>query len=45
MGMWKYTPERDAKAEFIKALIRGNKSLAYTLKDEAKIRYYRKTIL
>lgn len=37
MGMWNYTPERDAKAEFIKALIRGNKSLAYTLKDEAKI--------
>ncbi|MEG2323340.1 MAG: PucR family transcriptional regulator [Anaerovoracaceae bacterium] len=37
MGMWKYTPERDAKAEFIKALIRGNKSLAYTLKDEAGI--------
>ncbi len=37
MGMWKYTPERDAKAEFIKSLIRGNKSLAYTLKDEARI--------
>lgn len=37
MGMWKYTPERDSKAEFIKALMRGNKSLAYTLKDEAKI--------
>lgn len=37
MGMWKYTPERDAKAEFIKSLIRGNKSLAYTLKDEAGI--------
>lgn len=37
MGMWKYTPERDAKAEFIKALMRGNKSLAYTLKDEAGI--------
>lgn len=37
MGMWKYTPERDAKAEFIKALMRGNKSLAYSLKDEAKI--------
>lgn len=34
MGMWKYTPERDAKAELIKALIRGNKSLAYSLKDE-----------
>lgn len=37
MGMWKYTPERDAKAEFIKALRRGNKSLAYSLKDEAGI--------
>ncbi len=37
MGMWKYTPERDAKAEFIKALIRGNKSLAYSLQEEAKI--------
>lgn len=37
MGMWKYTPERDAKSEFIKALIRGNKSLAYTLQDEAKL--------
>ena len=37
MGMWKYTPERDARSEFIKALIRGNKSLAYTLQEEAKI--------
>lgn len=37
MGMWKYTPERDAKSDFIKALIRGNKSLAYNLQDEAKI--------
>lgn len=37
MGMWKYTPERDAKSEFIKALIRSNKSLAYTLQDEAKL--------
>lgn len=37
MGMWKYTPERDARAEFIKALRRGNKSLAYTLKEEAGI--------
>ena len=37
MGMWKYTPERDAKSEFIKALIRGNKSLAYALQDEARI--------
>lgn len=37
MGMWKYTPERDARSEFVKALIRGNKSLAYTLKEEARI--------
>ena len=37
MGMWKYTPERDAKADFIKALIRGNKSFAYNLQDEARI--------
>lgn len=38
IGMWKYTPERDLKAEMIKALIRGNKSLAYSLKDEMDIR-------
>ena len=37
MGMWKYTPERDAKAEFIRALIRGNKSLAYSLREEAGV--------
>lgn len=37
MGMWKYTPERDIKSEFIKALMRDNKSLAYTLKDEMGI--------
>ncbi len=37
MGMWKYTPERDVRAELIKALIRGNKSLAYSLKDEMEI--------
>ena len=37
MGMWKYTPEHDAKSDFIKALIRGNKSLAYNLQDEARI--------
>ena len=37
MGMWKYSPERDVKAEFIKALARDNKSLAYTLKDELRI--------
>ena len=37
MGMWKYTPERDVKAEFIKALTRNNKSLAYSLRDELAI--------
>ena len=37
MGMWKYTPERDVRADFIKALIRGNKSLAYSLRDEAGV--------
>ena len=37
MGMWKYSPERDARAEFIKALRKGNKSLAYKLRDEARI--------
>ena len=37
MGMWKYSPERDVRAEFIKALSRSNKSLAYSLKDEMGI--------
>jgi len=36
MGMWKYSPVRDVTAEFIKALRRGNRSLAYTLKEEAE---------
>mgnify|MGYP001000302730 CR=1 FL=1 len=35
MGMWKYSPVKDAKGEFIKALRRGNKSLAHCLKEEA----------
>ncbi len=34
IGMWKYNPVRDVKAEFIKALMRGNKNLAYTLQEE-----------
>lgn len=38
MGMWKFTPERDAKAELVKALMRGNKSLAYSLREEAGIK-------
>ena len=37
MGMWKYTPERDAKAEIVRALLRGNVELALALKDEAKL--------
>lgn len=37
MGMWKYTPERDVRAELIKSLVRGNKSLAYSIKDEMGI--------
>ncbi|MDD5923064.1 MAG: PucR family transcriptional regulator [Eubacteriales bacterium] len=37
MGMWKYTPERDVRAEFVKALVRDNKSLAYSLKDEMNL--------
>ncbi|WP_165445296.1 helix-turn-helix domain-containing protein [Bacilliculturomica massiliensis] len=35
MGMWRYKPERDITAEFIKALRRGNRSLAYSLKSES----------
>ncbi len=34
MGMWKYSPVRDVTAEFLKAMRRGNRSLAYTLKGE-----------
>jgi hypothetical protein len=37
MGMWKYSPQGDAKAEFIKALRRGDLSLAYSMKDEAGV--------
>ncbi len=37
MAMWKYTPERDVRSEFIKALRRGNTSLALTLKDEVDL--------
>lgn len=36
MGMWKYSPQRDITAEFIKALRRGNTSLAYRLKEESE---------
>lgn len=37
MGMWKYSPVRDKRAELIKALRRGNISLAYSLKDDSGI--------
>lgn len=37
IGMWKYTPAKDQKAEFVKALKRGNISMAYSLKDETEI--------
>lgn len=37
IGMWKYTPQRDVKADFIKALVRSNKSLAYSIKDEMEV--------
>ncbi len=34
IGMWGYTPERDVKGDFVRALRRGNESLAYGLKGE-----------
>ncbi|MCR4667941.1 MAG: helix-turn-helix domain-containing protein [Clostridia bacterium] len=37
IGMWKYHPERNIKSEFIKALVRGNHNIAYTLKSEMDI--------
>ncbi len=33
-AMWKFTPEKDSKAEIIKALRRNNRSLAYTLNKD-----------
>lgn len=38
MGMWKFTPERDAKTEFVKALMRGNTSFAHSLKTELQVK-------
>ncbi len=34
MGMWDYSPRRDPTAEFIRALRRGNRALAYSLMQE-----------
>lgn len=39
MGMWNFTPERDAKAEFVKALMRGNTNLAYSFKNELGVKF------
>ena len=38
IGMWKYTPERDSRAEFIKSAVRGDLSFCYTLLEEAGLR-------
>lgn len=38
MGMWKYTPERDSRAEFIKSAIRGDLTFCYTLLEEADLK-------
>lgn len=38
IGMWKYTPERDSKAEFIKSAVRGDMSFCYTLLEEAGLK-------
>lgn len=38
MGMWKYTPKKDIIGEFIKALRRGNTSLAHSIREENNIK-------
>ena len=38
IGMWKYTPERDSRAEFIKSAVRGDLSFCHTLLDESGLR-------
>ncbi|MCQ2566800.1 MAG: PucR family transcriptional regulator [Mogibacterium sp.] len=38
IGMWKYTPERDSRAEFIKSAARGDLSFCYTLLEEAGLK-------
>lgn len=37
MGMWNYVPNRDASAELIRAIRRGNRSLAVSLLEEIGI--------
>ncbi len=38
IGMWKYTPSRDSRSEFIKSAVRGDLSFCHTLLDEAGLR-------
>ena len=38
IGMWKYTPDRDSRAEFIKSAVRGDIAFCHTLLDEAGLR-------
>ncbi|MBO5513718.1 MAG: PucR family transcriptional regulator [Mogibacterium sp.] len=38
IGMWKYTPDRDSRAEFIKSAVRGDVSFCHTLLDESGLR-------
>lgn len=38
IGMWKYTPDRDSRAEFIKSAIRGYLSSCYALIGEADLK-------
>ena len=38
MAMWKYTPIRDEKIEFLKSIVRGNRTLAISIQDEVGVR-------
>ncbi|MBQ9272671.1 MAG: PucR family transcriptional regulator [Mogibacterium sp.] len=38
IGMWKYTPDRDSRAEFIKSAVRGDISFCHLLIEEAGLR-------
>ena len=38
IGLWKYTPERDSRSEFIKSAVRGDMSFCYTLLEEASLK-------
>ena len=38
IGMWKYTPDRDSRAEFIKSAVRGDISFCHSLLDESGLK-------